>query len=164
MPSFDFKRSGRKCSISGREFQVGEEYISALLENDGAMTRNDVAADQWEGPPNNCIGWWKSRVPDLAKGRVYWAPRDVLLAFFQHLVEHGEPDQIYVMAILLIQKKQFKLLDTMESEQGQIMELIDPSSRERYEVSVVEIAESRVNQIQQEFAEKLFTDIAPTQE
>ena len=80
MFEFDFKKSGRKCIVSGRSFEVGEEYISLLIENDGELVRQDVASDQWNGPSEECVGWWKSKVPDLAQGRVYLAPRDVLMS------------------------------------------------------------------------------------
>ena len=162
MHNFDFKRSGRRCSESGREFAVGEQYISVLIEEDGELIRQDLSADQWNGPDENCIGWWKSTVPDLAKGKVYWAPRDVLIAFFESLVQQPKnPDKTYVMAILLLQKKHLKLLDTKVTPQGEMMELMDNSNRQRYEVAVMEIEAERVDEIQAEFADKLFTDIAP---
>ena len=165
MHNFDFKRSSRRCSISGREFGVGEQYISVLVDDRGDMVRRDLAMDQWNGPPENCIGWWKSTVPDLAKGRVYWAPRDVLISFFTKLVEQGDaPEKIYLLAILLIQKKFLKLLDTTQTSQGELMELQDNANRERFEIAVVEINPARVEEIQAEFAEKLFTDVAPSQE
>lgn len=164
MLNFDFKRSSRRCAISGREFEVGEKYISILIDEDGNMVRKDIATDEWKGPDENCIGWWQSRVPDLTKGKVYWAPRDVLISFFQRLVAGDVPDKTYVMAILLVQKKYLKLLDTVDSESGQVMELMDNSSREKFEVAVSELNSERVNQIQNEFAEKLFTDIAPSQD
>ena len=164
MLKFDFKRSSRRCAISGREFEVGEKYISVLLDEDGEMIRQDIATQEWKGPADNCIGWWRCRVPDLTKGKVYWAPRDVLISFFQKLVEQGDvPDKTYVMAILLVQKKYLKLLDTVDSESGQVMELMDNSSREKFEVPVSEVNSARVEEIQNEFAEKLFTDIAPSQ-
>ena len=165
MYNFDFKRSSRRCSASGREFEVGEQYISVLIDEDGDLVRRDLATDQWDGPPDNCIGWWKSLVPDLAKGRVYWAPRDVLMSFFTKLVEQGDsPEKIYLLAILLIQKKFLKLLDTTQTPEGELMELQDNTDRERFEIAVVEINPARVEEIQTEFAEKLFTDVAPSQE
>ena len=165
MFNFDFKRSSRKCSISGREFDVGEEYISALLEIDGEMVRQDIGCDQWKESQDNCIGWWKSRVPDLTKGQVYWAPRDVLVSYFQRLVDQAnDKDKAYVMAILMLQKKILKLLDTAESDDGDVMQLMENSSRERFEVPVVDLTTDQITQIQAEFAEKLFTDVAPTQD
>ena len=165
MFNFDFKRSSRKCSISGREFDVGEEYVSALMDIDGELVRQDIGCDQWNESQDNCIGWWKSRVPDLTKGQVYWAPRDVLVSYFKRLLEQkDERDKAYVMAILLLQKKTLKLLDTTAADEGDIMQLMENSSRERFEVPVVDLTEDQINQIQAEFAEKLFTDVAPTQD
>ena len=81
MLKFDFKKSSRKCFESEREFQPGEEFYSALFEcDDGSTERRDFSSDHWDGPTDETIGWWKSRVPELGKGRVYWAPKKVLLS------------------------------------------------------------------------------------
>ena len=68
------------------------------------------------------------------------------------------------MAILLIQKKYMRLLETIESDGSQCMRLADNSTGEKYEIAVRSLDEERVQAIQEELVEKLFTDIAPTDE
>lgn len=165
MIDFDFKRSSRKCAVSGRRFNVGEEFHSILVEENGQFVRKDVSAEDWNGPPENCIGWWKSKIPDLAEGQVFWAPKDVLLAFFQHLADSGkELDTTYVMAVLLVQKKHLRLLDTITRDDREFMLLTNNSTKEKFEVVVTPISNERIRLIQDELTEKLFTDIAPADE
>ena len=163
MPSFDFKRTSRKCSASGRAFTSGEEYVSVLIDEEGELVRQDIGLDQWQDPPDGCVGWWRSRVPDLEQGIVYWAPKDVLLAYFQYLIEQGNDlDTAYVMAILLIQKKYLRLLDTESIEGVETMQLSNASTKEKFAVQVIDVNAARVQTIEAELAEKLFTDIAPS--
>ena len=61
----------------------GEEYVSALIEEEGQLVRKDFTQSQWNGPDESCIGWWTSVVPLLDSDRVYWAPNSVLLSFFE---------------------------------------------------------------------------------
>ena len=165
MIEFDFKRTSRKCSATGREFSGGEEYVSMLLDEGDELVRQDVAIDQFDEPPENCVGWWKSRIPNLEKGQVYWAPRDVLLSFFKHLTEQeSATDAAYVMAILLTQKKQLRMLETIEEDGIQFMRLACNATKEKFDVEVAQISNERICAIQDELGEKLFTDIAPSED
>ena len=165
MANFDFKRTSRKCSVSGRAFDAGEEYISMLTEEDEELVRQDIGLEEWNGAPEGCIGWWRSRIPDLEQGIVYWAPRDVLLAYFQHLIEQADdPETTYVMAILLLQKKHLRLLDTVNDGDTETMYLQNSSTKEKFDIAVVDVAPERVKTIENALAEKLFTDVAPTNE
>lgn len=165
MDNFDFKRTSRKCSVSGKEFEAGEEYISVLIQSDAELIRQDIAMEQWSEPPEQCVGWWKSRVPDLEQGIVYWAPKDVLLSYFQHLVEtQRDEDTTYVMAILLLQKKHLRLLDTEKEDGVEMMRLLNSSSKETFSIKAVDVDATRVKAIENELAEKLFTDVAPSAE
>ena len=157
--NFDFKKSNRKCSVTGRDFETGEEYISALIESGEEMLRVDFGADQWNEPPEACIGWWKSRVPDLEKGRVYWAPRNVLLAYFEHLVDQpGTGDTQYVMGLLLVRKRILRLLDSIQDETGEWIVLNDTSQKKNYELAVPDLTADQMSAIQAELEQKLFTD------
>ena len=90
--------------------QPGETFYSALIDNDGVTERLDYCVESWDSPPENCIGWWMSKVPELGKGKIYWAPRQVMLSYFEHVSgQPNEADTAYVTALLLIQKKYLSL-------------------------------------------------------
>lgn len=158
MANFDFKKSSRKCYESERAFQPGENFFSVLIELDNGETeRRDFGSDAWDGPPENSIGWWKCLVPEVGKGKVYWAPRQVLLAYFNHVRAHESTTDIaYVTALLLSQKRILKLIDNRGNES--LVRLKDPRSNETYEVPVVDILPLRLTEIQDELSEKLFMD------
>ena len=165
MLNFDFRRSSRKCCVTGRSFERGEEFVSVLVETDNELVRKDYALDCWDGSTatEDYIGWWTTKLPVLEKGKVYWAPRDVLLSYFQHL--RNQPDQsdaVYVMSLLLIRKRILRLVETIQdtAEEKQAMILSISSEPNRFEVPIVELSQQRLGEIQQDLADKLFTDIS----
>ncbi len=159
MSNFDFKKSNRKCSVTGRDFEIGEEYVSALMQTDDELQRVDFGMEQWNESPEECIGWWKLRVPDLDKGRVYWAPRNVLLAYFEHLVDQSEAnDTQYVMGLLLVRKRILRMVDSVTGEAEQWIVLNDSQQKKNYEIVVPDLTAEQTAAIQSELEQKLFTD------
>ena len=157
MANFDFKKGSRKCYESERSFEPGDDFYSVLIESEeGSPERRDFSVEKWKGPPETCIGWWKCHVPDLGQGRVYWAPRNVLVAYFKHVLKNpATTDVAYVTALLLSQKRILKVVDNGGDEN--IFRLRD-SDKETYDVPVPEIAPARLVEIQDELSERLFMD------
>lgn len=157
MLNFEIKKSMRKCSRTGRDFEPGEVFVSALIENeDASTTRMDFGVDQWEETPEDCIGWWKSQVPESGKGKIYWAPRNVMLAFFKHVLgQAAAQDVAYVTALLLVQKKFLGLVDDGATE---TMTVRDRNDNENYAVPIIDVDVVRLAEIQELLAEQLFMD------
>ncbi len=158
MLKFDFKKSSRKCFESEREFQPGEEFYSALFEcDDGSTERRDFSSDHWDGPTDETIGWWKSRVPELGKGRVYWAPKKVLLSYFEHVLGNkAYEDVAFVTGLLLVQKRILAMGDDGGDDSRLVLR--NKSDKSIFEVPVVDIAPKRLVEIQNELSERLFMD------
>ena len=157
MAKFDFKKGSRKCHESERQFEPGDEYYSVLIESDkGSPERRDFSAELWKGPPESCIGWWRCQIPELGEGRVYWAPRNVLVAYFKHVLNDSSTTDIaYVTALLLSQKRILRVLDNRGDET--ILRLRD-NEKQTYNVPVPEIPPHRLVEIQDELSERLFMD------
>ncbi len=166
MMNFDFKRPSRKCSVEDRALAPGEQFYSALIElADGQVERVDMCEAVWNGPPENCIGWWVSTVPELTKGRVYWAPNSVLLAYFEHLYENRLIDEItYLTGLVLVQKKILRLVETLEDADPPVMVLKHGKTNKVFELPVADIPPNRILELQTELSERLFTDRAPNED
>ncbi len=160
MTEFDFKRFSRQCSATGQPIERGTDFYSVLLEQeDGTLARQDISGAAWQGPPENCVGWWRSRLPALEKGRVYWAPNEVLLTVFQHAnTTPGQEDIAYVMALLLVRKRILQWKETVQREGRPWMRMHDARQNTDLEVAEVPLTPRRISEIQAELAEKLFTD------
>ncbi len=159
MQQFDFRRGGKKCSVSERPLVPGEEYWSALIElADGQMSRQDFSDENWDGPGDDCLGFWRQQVPDLETGKVYWAPRGVLLSYFKHQLEKSHDETAFIMSLLLLQKRILVLKDTIDTEEGAVSILIDRRSSESFEVLDVDVEDEKVESIQSELGEHLFSN------
>jgi hypothetical protein len=160
MIEFDFKRPTRRCSQTENEIGPGDVFYSALIEGgDGELVRKDYAAEVWQGPPEDCIGWWRSRIPTLDKGRIYWAPRGVLMAFFEHAYEQSQQTGLaYVMALLLVRKRILSWQESLERDGKRWLVVHDAKAKQAYEVEQFELTEEQMQAIQQNLADKLFTD------
>jgi hypothetical protein len=160
MIEFDFKRSSRRCHRTERDLKPGEVYYSALVEQGEEFVRLDFSESAWEGPPEGALGWWRSRIPERDAQRVYWAPSDVLLAYFQELETRPEKAATrYVMALLLQQKRLLALRDVRVGPNGQ-RELVLHSARLKADFVVPDIppAPQQLREIQETLTASLFTD------
>ena len=160
MIEFDFKRSSRRCHRTQRDLKPGEVYYSALVEQGEEFVRLDFSAAAWEGPPPETLGWWRSRIPERDGQRVYWAPSEVLLAYFQELETRPEKAATrYVMALLLQQKRLLALHDVRTGTDGQ-RELVLHAARLKADFVVPDCPPSpeQLRAIQEELTSSLFTD------
>lgn len=161
MQDFEFKRCARRCASTDREICAGESYFSALIESTDGIQRTDFGESEWTGPPEGCIGWWKSRIPVLEKGKIYWAPNRVLLAFFESLnARNDQVETAYVMALLLVRKRILQWKDNINRNDVEFMQLRHAGTKKKFEVKTFDLEPAQIQAIQKELAEQLFTDQA----
>src|SRR5207249_11242458 len=103
MIDYDIQRCSRRCAATERELKDGETCFSVLVPEGAAVVRRDYSAEAWQGPPENAIGWWKTTIVDPQAGRPHWAPNDVMLNYFERLLDDpAGQDARYVLALLLV--------------------------------------------------------------
>lgn len=149
MLDFDVQKFTRVCAVTQHEFKPGETFYAYLIRDGGATVRRDVCVDAWEGPPEDCMAWWKSSVPDVHAKKMHWAPDDVMLHFFEET--EGKPDEQdvrYLLTLLLIRRRLFKLMDTVQEEGGQLLVVECSRNESEYSVPVVELTADRAVEIQ----------------
>src|SRR5262245_33195335 len=106
MIDYEIHRCTRRCAVTDRELKDGEDCYSVLVPEGAAVVRRDYSAEAWKEPPENAIGWWKTTIVDPQAGRLYWAPNDVMLNYFERLVDDPlAEDARYVLALLLVRRR-----------------------------------------------------------
>lgn len=152
---YEIPRCSRQCAKTEREIAPGEGFYSALIDDGESIARHDYALDAWDGPPDDAIGWWKSKVPEPSETKMHWAPNDVMLQLFDQLEEQPDKhDMRYVLALLLVRRR--VLREEGMSPDMASMTLYCPRRDTCYEVAVVTPTTERVNEIQDELAKLLF--------
>src|SRR5262245_8125714 len=157
MIDYDIQRCTRRCAATDRELNVGEICYSALVTEGAAVVRRDYSAESWLAPPENTIGWWKTTIVDPHAGRMHWAPNDVMLHYFERLLEDPSADDArYVLALLLVRRRVLRLEGNETDAAGRPV-LVLYCSRNEAEYRVPEVAPTpeRAAAIQQQLAELL---------
>lgn len=158
---YDIHRAARHCAASGREFQEGETFYSVLVAEGASCRRLDYAADAWQGPPEQgLLGWWKSRMPSREAKKARLAPNEVLLEYFNQLSQgDGDEETLYVLALLLVRRRVFRLEDTEQEAGGDsVLVLYCPRDETTHRVIERSLDEQRTSEIQEQLAQLLFAD------
>lgn len=153
---FEVQRCTRRCAATNREFAPGESFHSVLVAEGADVLRRDYCAEAWTGPPEKCIGWWKSRLPVETATKPRLAPNEVLLELFDRWADElDKQDARYVLALLLIRRRVMRLEDCEESTSN-VLQLYCPRTETTYQVAAVDPAAERIAEIQQELADLLY--------
>jgi hypothetical protein len=171
MSEFEIRSRDRHCSASGVELGPGMTIYSALIQKETGVIRQDYAAQAWKEPPEHCIGWWKSKIPDKKTNRVYWAPNEVILNYFQQLQGEAEQaDVLYLLSLLMIRKRLLKFEDVHADEDHptevsqsaqETLHVIDPRDDSEYHIPVVTPDKDQIAALEQRLCELLFSDEPP---
>jgi len=154
---YEVQNFTRCCSATGKEFAPGEWYYSVLVSEGAELKRYDYSADAWQGPPPQTIGYWKSQLPDKSAKRTHWAPNDVILQFFDELAQQPDKHDIrYVLTLLLIRRRVFRLEDEQRDQQGnEVLTVYCPRRDATYEVPAAVPDQTRIDEIQQQLTSLL---------
>ena len=146
------------CATTGRSFAPGEVFYSALVRSRGAIERLDVAAEAWEGPPEESIAWWRSRYPEAGTVGPTLAPPDVLLDALESLEQAGDDPLRYMLALQLVRRRVLRIADepAAESDEGTLTFTCRKRDRE-YRVRQVDAAEVAADGVEARLAALLWS-------
>ena len=100
-------------------------------------------------------------VPVLEKGKIYWAPNRVLIAFFETIVARNDQiETAYVMALLLVRKRLLQWKDNVTRNGVEFMQLRQAATKKDFEIKTASLTPEQIKATQNELAEQLFTDQA----
>ena len=162
MVDFEIQKCTRRCAKTEREFCPGETFYSVLIAESASVVRYDYAAEAWEEPPENAMGWWKSQMPEPNAKKVNWAPNDVMLHYFEQLAnDPTKVDVRYVLALLMIRRRVVRLDETRRDEfEQEVMVLYCPKNEKEYLIPILVPTGERVKDIQDELSRLLVADAA----
>ena len=159
MLDYEIHRCTRRCAATDRELAVGETCYSVLVPEGAVVVRRDYSVEAWQQAPDHAIGWWKTTIVDPHAGRPHWAPNDVMLNYFERLLEDpAAEDARYVLALLLVRRRVLRVEGHEKDDRGRDT-LVLHCGRNDTDYRVVETMPSpeRAAAIQQQLAELLQT-------
>lgn len=149
--------SSRSCQACGREFGIGDEYFSAVVETDeeDRLARQDFCPACWQGGAGAFFSFWKTRIPEPeAPDRRGPALVDLgrLMQLFEHLAE--SPDEQaqrfrYVLALVLMRKRRLRLADSrrLRGGRGEVLTLREPGTDRQHVVEAPGITDDEIRSV-----------------
>jgi hypothetical protein len=166
----EIKNFSRICTASSRAIYPGEVYFSVLEASGHEFVRHDYCVEAWAGPPEECVGWWRSRVPTKDDNQPRLAPTEVMLNLFEALSERpAETEFRYLLGLLLLRRRVLRRDDSSRDDQlREVLQLHCQSRSKDYELVVAEPVAERAVQLQQQMLNLLYGNggsisLAPTQ-
>lgn len=165
MHDFDLQRCTRRCAATGRELAPRETIYSKLVDevSDAGrdFVRYDYCQSAWRLPAEGeYVSWWKWTLPAPGDRKVAWAPHEVLLRFFEGLLDepNGEKSAAdqrsalrYVTALLLVRRRIARIQkQETQPEGGQRLVLFSAQTEREYGVTVAPPTPDEAAAIQRE--------------
>jgi hypothetical protein len=164
---FEIQRAARRCAASDHPLEPGDVCYSMLEVRGADIVRTDFSEAAWAGPSDGAFAWWRLRIPEPTAKKIKLAPNDVLLELFDQLAEQaGNQDMRYVLTLLLLRRRIFRLDVADEPPASQVwqpdgiaptgvMSVYCPKRDANYLVPIVMPDDKRVEEIQQKLSELL---------
>lgn len=157
---YEIKSCSRSCSATERALLPGDVFFSVLELQDEGFVRQDFCVEAWQGPPENCLGWWRSQLPGKDGSKPKLAPTEVMLNLFTALAERAEDLEFrYLLGLLLLRRRVLRRDDSIQNEAGQEVLLLHCSRRnEQFELVVAEPNAEQAKQLQERMVDLLYGD------
>jgi hypothetical protein len=164
---FEVQRSTRRCAATDLALEPGDICYSVLEVQGADVVRKDYCSAAWTDPPEAAFAWWKTRIPEPVAKKIKLAPNDVLLELFDQLAEEpAHQDMRYVLTLLLVRRRVFRLETPPESMNGKIaldragatneaMFVYCPKRDATYQVTTAMPSDARIDEIQQQLSDLL---------
>ena len=169
MFEYDIERCTRRCAQTQEPLLPGQVCYSVVKEEAAEWIRLDYCQDAWpdvvknwpspDTAPDDVMAWWKSELPDSSAKREKWAPNDAMVNMFVELSETTQEDFRYVLCLLLIRRRVFRLEEIKKepgNDQAEVMTVYCSKTEQEYRVTVQHPSESRIDEIQQRIANLFF--------
>ena len=150
---YQIQPNSRRCTVTGRELQMGERFYSVLLEEDRQLVRKDYSTEAWQGPPQGAVSFWTGHVLASTEKVKPLFDDDLLEDCFQRLEGQTEPGRVnfrYVVALLLMRRRRFRFENSLVEDGVEKMMLRCLRTGERHEVVNPRLNDDEMSQVQDE--------------
>lgn len=154
--TYELAAPNRRCARSGRELKPGEPIFSVLHDRDGLWVREDVAAEAWNGAPEDAFSFWRTSIPDEKRKGPPRLNEELLWDCFLRLEGQADPKSVtfrYVLALLLVRKKRLKLEEVRPAEDGERLTLRDAKRKQTHTVLNPGLTDAQLGEVEAEISQ-----------
>ena len=148
MHQYEIAQNTRKCFDCGSEIPAGSRFVSVLLETTKGFERRDYLRDHWRDPPADVVGIWHGKLEEPTAQNTRPAPITAqdLFNIFRHLNAQSPQNEgmIYVVSLMLLRKKEFKLHSIEHEGEKDILVLKRGKETELYRICDPKLTEEQI--------------------
>lgn len=156
MVHWEVGRGQRACSVTGKVFEEGDEYYSALQEEGESFARRDFCPEAWEElDKTKFFSFWRTKLQrggDKKKNRLV-IDVEAFYTFFLSLCDDEKPSRQlfrYLIALMLVRKRILRLEEVEKHPDGEALILYDTRAKEECRVPAPVAGEAELVSAQEE--------------
>lgn len=154
---YKFDKGKKACEKCSRPFEPAEEFISTLHTVGETFERKNWCGGCWTAPGADVYSFWRVRMPERTVKRA--DNRATLLQLFENRVRQQSTEPMdekltYLLSLILVQKRQFRLRETVRHEGRECLDLLKVADDQAFLVPVAAIGEAEVDALKEQL-EKL---------
>jgi len=152
-----------QCAVTGRPLAEGDVYYAVLFETPEGFERKDYSQEAWTGPPEGAFCYWRGRIPAReSKPDALAVDLSLLTQLFLRLED--ETAQIkqqlrFVLALLLMRKRQLRLVRTVREADGEYWLLTLTSDKSEHKVLNPRLDEATIERLSGQLTAILSGDV-----
>jgi len=150
------------CTASGRRFEEGDEFYTVLFEDGETFKRLDYSVEAWTGPPEGCFCCFKSRVPVKEKRKKLLVDNELLVGFFQRLVDETEPARVqfrFVLALILMRKRLLRYEDCGGRDGAEVWRMTMVRDHSSHQVVNPRLTDEQIDDVSRQLGAILHSDM-----
>lgn len=179
MEDWKIQARATACADTGKPFEEGERFYSAIFLREAEFERKDYCEEAWERlfgarppvdapDPGRPFSFWRTRMPgrDEPPRIPYRAAED----FFWQLVEESERRGkraaaavhrlTYPLALLLMRKRKLKRVRSERRRGREVLHLTDRSGERTAEIPDPRLDSEAIEEVEREIRKLLFPELA----
>lgn len=147
-------KSTRTCAATGREIQAGEEYFSALREEEEGFVRYDYSAEAWQDvSQDGFFSFWRTTLRPEEERKRLIIDTEAFYTFFCNLNDpQGDAQKElfrYLVALILTRKRILRLDDIDKTAEGDFLVLYDRRLEQTTRVFCPPVTETQLAEAQE---------------
>ncbi len=150
MAQWNIQKPTGLCSRTGKQIQADEEFYAALVETEDGLQRQDFCSQYWLDNRPDVYCYWKSVMPKPDEKKKMFVDDDMLMAFFERLINETDPEKInfcFVLMLVLMRKRLVKYASSTTKAGSEIWTVRIPSQQRTVEVLNPELTEEQTAQL-----------------
>lgn len=118
--------------------------------------------EAWEGPPEGCYCYFKTRVPVKEKRKKLLIDDDLLVSFFIRLADETEPVRVhfrFVLALILMRKRRLRYDGSKMEDGKEVWRMVLAGDKSAHRVVNPQLTDEQIQKVSEQLGAILHSDM-----